>query len=116
MSSISIPQLKLNHQHNCSYTSIGGDKTWKLDGLLHRLDGPALISSNGRKEWWLNGEFFWCVKDKLYPGQSFEYHDTIAVVIKQVNPILFQILVCGNQFDYIFVHPTLFTNSIPVFI
>ncbi len=29
-----------------------GDKFWKLDGKLHRLDGPAVIQTNGYKEWW----------------------------------------------------------------
>ena len=33
-----------------------GNKEWYLNGELHREDGPAIEYSNGDKEWWLNGE------------------------------------------------------------
>ena len=33
-----------------------GSKHWVVDGNLHRIDGPAIESSNGTKEW--------CVDDK----------------------------------------------------
>ena len=29
---------------------------WRVDGKLHRLDGPAVEWSDGRKEWWVEGE------------------------------------------------------------
>jgi len=29
---------------------------WFLNDLRHRLDGPAVIHSDGHKEWWVNGE------------------------------------------------------------
>ena len=29
---------------------------WKLNGNLHREDGPAIEYANGTKEWWLNGK------------------------------------------------------------
>ena len=33
------------------------DKTvWRLDGKIHREDGPAIEYASGDKEWWLNGE------------------------------------------------------------
>ena len=33
-----------------------GRKTWKnKNGLLHRLDGPAVEWNDGTKEWWQNG-------------------------------------------------------------
>jgi len=32
-----------------------GTKTWKLNGLLHREDGPAIIWANGYKSWFING-------------------------------------------------------------
>ena len=32
-----------------------GNKFWRVNGLLHRLDGPALEWSNGYKEWHVNG-------------------------------------------------------------
>ena len=33
-----------------------GKKYWYLDGKLHRTDGPAIVYSNGDKVWYLNGE------------------------------------------------------------
>lgn len=31
-----------------------GTKIWKLNGKLHREDGPAIEWADGRKEWWIN--------------------------------------------------------------
>jgi len=33
-----------------------GTKTWKLNGLLHREDGPAIIWANGTKCWYIHGQ------------------------------------------------------------
>ena len=33
-----------------------GDKEWRLNGKLHREDGPAVIWSTGTQEWWVNGQ------------------------------------------------------------
>jgi hypothetical protein len=32
-----------------------GDKQWFCKGRLHRTDGPAAEYANGHKEWWLGG-------------------------------------------------------------
>jgi len=32
-----------------------GTKRWWVNGQLHRIDGPAVISSAGAKYWYLNG-------------------------------------------------------------
>jgi len=33
------------------------DRTeWRLNGLLHREDGPACEYANGDKSWWINGQ------------------------------------------------------------
>ncbi|MDP3445995.1 MAG: hypothetical protein Q8T08_24305 [Ignavibacteria bacterium] len=32
-----------------------GTKSWYLNGVLHREDGPALIYESGCKLWYLNG-------------------------------------------------------------
>ena len=37
-------------------TYSNGTKEWRLNGKLHREDGPAAESANGTKEWWLNGK------------------------------------------------------------
>lgn len=31
-------------------------KTWWNNDVKHRIDGPAVEHSTGRKEWWINGE------------------------------------------------------------
>ena len=33
-----------------------GDKEWRMDGKLHRLNGPAIERANGAKEWYQNGK------------------------------------------------------------
>ena len=33
----------------------GTRKYLNVDGLLHRVDGPAIENSSGLREWWLNG-------------------------------------------------------------
>ena len=33
-----------------------GGKFWRLNGELHREDGPAVEYASGFKSWWLNGE------------------------------------------------------------
>ena len=31
-----------------------GSKEWRLNGILHRTDGPAFEGADGTKSWWLN--------------------------------------------------------------
>ena len=33
-----------------------GDKSWRLNGELHRTDGPAVEWADGGKSWYLNGK------------------------------------------------------------
>ena len=46
-----------------------GNKTWKLNGMLHREDGPAFEWVSGTKAWWLNGK---CHRED---GPAIEYVD-----------------------------------------
>ena len=46
-----------------------GTKSWRLNGELHREDGPAIEYANGTKEWWLNGEYH------REDGPAIEYAD-----------------------------------------
>jgi hypothetical protein len=32
-----------------------GDQEWRVNGELHRTDGPAIIWADGRQEWHVNG-------------------------------------------------------------
>lgn len=36
-----------------------GHKEWYEYGMLHRLDGPAIEWSSGNRTWFING---WCIK------------------------------------------------------
>ena len=33
-----------------------GDKDWRRGNILHREDGPAIITANNNKYWFLNGQ------------------------------------------------------------
>jgi hypothetical protein len=33
-----------------------GDKYWRLNGIFHRTDGPAIENVDGSKVWCLNGK------------------------------------------------------------
>lgn len=46
-----------------------GTKHWFLDGLLHRVDGPAVEYENGHRVWYLNGQFH------REDGPAIEYMD-----------------------------------------
>ena len=35
--------------------SADGRREWRLNGVRHREDGPAIELPDGRREWWLNG-------------------------------------------------------------
>ena len=39
-----------------AYISAFGTKWWYVDGKLHRIDGPALEFVDGEKRWWIDGE------------------------------------------------------------
>lgn len=47
MSDSSIPI-----KNNCR----NGNQEWSLDGVWHRVDGPAVIESDGTQHWWLFGK------------------------------------------------------------
>ncbi len=69
-----------------------GTKQWYQDGLLHRLDGPAVVYPNGTRFWyqdgelhrldepamiWANGTKLWYKHGQLHrvDGPSIEYAD-----------------------------------------
>jgi len=45
-------EIPKNYTGIVEYSS--GNKSWYLNGRLHRVDGPAFELANGDKEWWLN--------------------------------------------------------------
>lgn len=70
-----------------------GDRFWlNEDGMLHRIDGPAVEENNGSKEWFFNGERHredgpaielnnghksWWINNKLHriDGPAIEWND-----------------------------------------
>ena len=37
-----------------------GVKEWRINGKLHREDGPAIEFANGNKEWYYKGDWIDC--------------------------------------------------------
>ena len=52
-----IPHLSINDPSGMPdghWIDKDGDEVWVKDGRWHRLDGPAIIYSNGETDWFLN--------------------------------------------------------------
>jgi hypothetical protein len=47
-----------------------GCTEWRIDGKLHRLDGPARMWPSGAKEWWVNGDMH-RIDGPAYQGHIF---------------------------------------------
>ena len=66
------------------------------------MNGPAIVHGNGRTSWWINDVVVYNTPLELSIGQSIPWkNDDVTLVIKQVNAILFQVLL-GNQKLYLF--------------
>ena len=73
--------------------NIWGTKLWRnKSGKFHRLDGPAIEYTDGRKEWWENGKLHredgpailyknggksWFLNDILYRSKE-EYFNSLS--------------------------------------
>ena len=58
-----------------------GDKSWYLNGKLHREDGPAIEYANGTKYWYLNGKLLDPEEAINDPELKFKYPKLIDVMI-----------------------------------
>lgn len=47
---------KLHREDGPAVECISGTKYWYLNGKLHREDGPAIEYAEGDKSWYLNGK------------------------------------------------------------
>ena len=63
---------KLHRTDGPAIVWANGTKAWKLNGKRHRADGPAIEWANGDKEWYFNDEWlgygdegFWALWEKL---------------------------------------------------
>ena len=55
-----------------------GNKYWRLDGKLHRTDGPAIEYASGDKHWYLDG------KEHRTDGPAMEkYQDGKLILIEK---------------------------------
>ena len=45
----------LHNEYGCSCSHSDGYKTYHINNKYHNPHGPAIIYSNGRFEYWLNG-------------------------------------------------------------
>jgi hypothetical protein len=45
----------LHREDGPALEDANGSKEWFLNGYLHRTDGPAVEWADGSVEWWLNG-------------------------------------------------------------
>jgi len=53
------PQFQNSAASSCgaeAQTRSDGTVEWRLDGVLHRQDGPAIENKNGEKEWFWHGQ------------------------------------------------------------
>ena len=57
------------HQEYVVRVYDNGDKEWRQNDKLHRLDGPAIEYANGNKEWYQNNELH------RLDGPAIEYVD-----------------------------------------
>jgi hypothetical protein len=48
----------LHREDGPALISISGTKEWWINGKIHRDDGPAKEYRTGKKEWYLNGQYF----------------------------------------------------------
>jgi len=49
---------KLHREDGPAVEYVDGSKEWWFNGKLHREDGPAVEYVDGSKEWWFNGKQF----------------------------------------------------------
>ncbi len=81
---MNIIKVKLWREIPANYTGIieweSGGKWWYKNGWFHRKDGPAVIYSDGDKEWWLNGI---CVWDSDFDKLDFT---NIIILSKHQHP------------------------------
>lgn len=47
-----------------------GTREWRVNGQLHREDGPAIEYADGTREWWRNGKFIKSENANQRPGRD----------------------------------------------
>lgn len=60
-------------------------KEWWVDGKLHRFDGPAVETTNGNIEWWLF-------------GKEYKFHAWVHVTV--LDQSVLEKLILKHEFNY----------------
>ncbi|WP_374555176.1 hypothetical protein [Aquitalea pelogenes] len=67
-----------------------GTKMWYLAGVKHRLDGPAVEWSDGTKEWWVAGQRHrrkgLAIENRDGSGEAF--YSTLAASFEKVSNLI----------------------------
>ena len=53
------PTGQLHREDGPAYIN-SWNKSWYLNGYLHRMDGPSIEYTNGDKAWYFNGKYIDC--------------------------------------------------------
>ena len=57
---------KLHREDGPAFEGFAGDKAWYINGALHREDGPAVETANGVKAYYLDGFPIPCSSDEEF--------------------------------------------------
>ena len=58
--------MLLHNPYGAAYITINGYKEYWIEGKIHRLDGPAIIHSDGQE--------IYVINNKEFSKEEFEYH------------------------------------------
>lgn len=68
-----------------------GTKHWHRDGMLHRIDGPAIIFKN-YSDWYYNGEYIIKTTEEIIIGKPVDIDKNVATVLKHVKGVFYEVL------------------------
>ncbi len=103
------------HMNEEPHIDSKGTKRWRLNGVLHRVDGPAVEFEHGEKHWYLNGQihrtdgpaviwfngesFYWYLhgerlsfsewKTRRYPHSHVYINYLKGIPVSTIKPIFF---------------------------
>jgi len=69
----------LHNPYGPAVINTNGYKEYWIEGKLHRLDGPARIWNNFKQEYWINGKYL--------TKEEFEYHPDRLKFLKKEHLI-----------------------------
>ena len=74
-----------------------GTKHWYVNGLRHRLDGPACEYASGNKSWFIDGEPPIEIKDQdMIVKEKIIINNNVGLVLKYISDDVYLALL-GNK-------------------